>query len=174
MKAKLWICEICGDPYIGYKNPTNCPFCGANGKHIKPFKKAKPEFNIELNEKDKTNAEHALQVETSNSTFYYCAAEKTPEPEAKKLFKALAKIETEHASIWKKILKLNETPKGTAECTTDYKQNLNESHARESRAIEFYKTAAKQSTHPRIKQIFKALVEVESDHLHLSEERGAK
>ena len=27
--VKLWRCEICGDPYIGDKPPTNCPFCGA-------------------------------------------------------------------------------------------------------------------------------------------------
>ncbi|MEM4598458.1 MAG: ferritin family protein [Candidatus Diapherotrites archaeon] len=172
--AKLWVCEICGDPYIGYAPPTCCPFCGARGRHIKEFKDAKPNFEVELNAKDRENSEHALQVEVSNSTFYFCAAEKTNDPEAKKLFKALGKVEAEHANIWKKILKLKEIPKGNDVCTADYSKNLQESHARETRAIEFYRRAASEATHPRIKQIFDALVEVETDHLHLSEERGAK
>jgi len=50
---------------------------------------------------------------------------------------------------------------------------LNESHERETRAIAFYRQAAEESDHERLKQIFKALVEIETDHLHLSEERLA-
>ena len=38
-------------------------------------------------------------------------------------------------------------------------------------AIDFYKQAAEESDHERLKQIFKALVEIETDHLHLSEVR---
>jgi rubrerythrin len=48
---------------------------------------------------------------------------------------------------------------------------LEDSHARETRAIEFYKKAAEESENERVKEIFKAFVEVETDHLHLSEER---
>ena len=33
--VKLWRCEICGDPYIGEEPPADCPFCGADKKHIK-------------------------------------------------------------------------------------------------------------------------------------------
>ncbi|MCX6802227.1 MAG: ferritin [Candidatus Diapherotrites archaeon] len=174
MEAKLWVCEICGDPYIGYAPPTACPFCGARGRYIKEFRDAKVEFDVKLNEKDRANAEHALQVEVSNSTFYFCAAEKTPDAEAKKLFKALGKVEAEHAVIWKKLLKLKEIPKGTDECAENYMKNLQDSHARETRAIEFYRSAAKEAANARVKQVFEALVEVETDHLQLSEARGAK
>ncbi|MDD5773987.1 MAG: ferritin family protein [bacterium] len=169
--VKLWRCEICGDPYIGNNPPDNCPFCGAHKQYIKEVKNAGVNFNVELNEKDKTNAEHALQVEISNSTFYFCAAEKTDDPEGKLLFKALAKIEAEHAAIWKKILKLSSVPKGNETCHITNKENLGESHARETRAIEFYKKSSKESKNNRIKQIFEALVEIETDHLYLSEER---
>jgi rubrerythrin len=48
---------------------------------------------------------------------------------------------------------------------------LKESHAREETAIAFYKKAAEESDNARLKQIFTALVEIETDHLHLSEER---
>ena len=169
--AKLWRCEICGDPYIGDAAPANCPFCGAKGKHIKEFKDAKVNFDVELNEKDKANVEHALKVEISNAAFYFCAAEKTPEEEGKKLFKALGKVEAEHASIWRKILKLDSVSKGDDTCKIEYKENLKESHTRETNAIEFYKKAASESGNERVKQLFEAVVDVEKDHLKLSEKR---
>jgi len=169
--VKLWRCEICGDPYIGYEPPANCPFCGAKKKYMKEFKEAKVNFDVELNERDKANAEYALQVEVSNTTFYFCAARKVKEEEGQKLFKALGKVEAEHASVWKKILKLDSIPKGDDTCSEDYKTDLEDSHARETKAIEFYKKAATESENERVKQIFKSFVEVETDHLRLSEER---
>ena len=169
--VKLWRCEICGDPYIGESAPDNCPFCGAHKKYIKEAKEANVNFDVELNEKDKANAERALQVEISNAAFYFCAAEKTDDEEGKLLFKVLGKVEAEHASVWRKILKLDSIPKGDDPCHVSNKENLEDSHARETRAIEFYKKAAEKSENPRVKQIFEALVEVETDHLKLSEER---
>ena len=95
--TKLWRCEICGDPYIGDAAPANCPFCGAKQKFMKEFADAQVNFDVELSEKDRANAERALQVEVSNATFYFCAAEKVEELEGKKLFKILGKVEAEHA-----------------------------------------------------------------------------
>jgi rubrerythrin len=172
--VKLWRCEICGDPYIGDAAPANCPFCGAREEHIKEFKDAKADFDVELNEKDKANAEKALEVEVSNAAFYFCAAKKVKELEGQKLFKALGKVEDEHASIWKKILKLDAKPTADDSCSEDYAEDLQDSHDRETRAIEFYRKAAAESENQRVKEIFEALVIVETDHLKLSAERGAK
>lgn len=170
----LWRCEICGDPYIGDAPPKNCPFCGAHQKYIKVAKVAKATFDVELNKKDRENAEHALKVEVSNSVFYFCAAGKTDDAEGRMLFKALGKIEAEHASIWRKILKLVKTPEGREQCHVQNSENLEDSHARETRAIEFYSMAAGEAENPRVKEIFQSLVEIETDHLHLSEERLKK
>ena len=137
--VKLWRCEICGDPYIGEEPPANCPFCGAHRKHIKEAKLAEVNFDVELGEKDKANAEKALQVEVSNAAFYFCAAKKTDDEEGKLLFKALGKVEAEHASVWRKILKLDKVPEASETCDVENKKNLENSHARETRAIEFYK-----------------------------------
>ena len=158
--VKLWRCEICGDPYIGNEPPANCPFCGAHRKYIKEAKEAKVNFDVSLSDKDKANAERALEVEISNAAFYFCAAKETDDAEGKLLFKALGKVEAEHASIWKKILKLDKIPEGSDPCHSSNKENLEESHARETRAIEFYKKAAEESDNDRVKQIFNALVEV--------------
>lgn len=169
--VKLWRCIICGDPYVGNTPPENCPFCGAHQVYIQEAKQAAVSFDVTLGDKDRANVEQALKVEISNSSFYFCAAEKTDDAEGKLLFKALGKIEAEHAAIWKKILKLANIPLGEESCFTENVHNLKESHARETRAINFYKRAASESDSARVKQIFEALAEVETDHLHLSEER---
>ncbi len=170
----LWRCEICGDPYIGGSPPRNCPFCGAKQKYIKIVKKAKVNWDVELNETDKTNVERALQVELSNAAFYGCAEKKTDDEEGKLLFKILKKVEAEHASIWRKILKLEKTDSLNEECFIENNQNLEESHRREEKAIAFYRKAEKEATNKRVKEIFKALIEVEEDHLKLSEQRLKK
>ena len=167
----LWRCLICGDPYVGEEPPANCPFCGAHRRYITEAKKAVVNYDLQLNEVDKANVEHALEVEVSNASFYFCAAEKTDDAEGKLLFKALGKVEAEHASIWKKILKLPAVPQKKEECMNANKENLQESNRRETRAIGFYRKASAEAANLRIKQIFTALVEVETDHLQLSEER---
>jgi len=170
--VKLWRCLICGDPYIGTSPPSNCPFCGAPVEYIVEAKDAEVNFDVALNATDLKNAEKALEVEVSNAQFYYCAAVKTDDDEGMQLFKALGKVEEEHASVWKKILKLDkvEIPESD-ECSTLNIDNLKESHARETRAINFYKEAAEESTNTRVKEIFEAFVKVETDHLELSQER---
>lgn len=169
--VKLYRCQICGDGYIGVNPPTNCPFCGAHTEYIVEAKEAVVNFDVPLSAKDRANAEHALQVEISNSAFYMCAANKTDDSEGKILFKALGKIEAEHASVWRKILKRDSVAPGNDACHVENVKNLKESHERETRAIHFYRKAAAEADHPRIKQIFEALVDIETDHLHLSEAR---
>jgi len=168
---KLWRCRICGDPYVGDEPPANCPFCGAHRKYIVEAKDADVSFDVQINEKDLGNAKPALEVEVSNAAFYFCAAKKTDDPEGKLLFKALGKIEAEHAAIWRKILKLDKIPEGSEECFEINRDNLNESHRRETRAIEFYSKSAADAKNMRIKELFTALVEIETDHLSLSEQR---
>ena len=111
-------------------------------------------------------------MEISNNIFYKCSAKKVKEIDGKKLFKILAKVEMEHASVWRKILNLDkvEFPKYD-KCASEYNQNLEESHSREDRAIKFYGQAAAEAKNARVKEIFQAFVEVETDHLHLSEAR---
>ena len=170
--VKLFRCRICGDPCVGESKPSRCPFCGAFENFVVEAKDYNETFDVELNEKDRANSEKALEVEISNAVFYFCAAEKTDDKEGKQLFKALGKVEAEHASIWRKILKLpKEQLEKSDACTASNQENLQESHAREDKAIKFYSEAAAESENKRVKQIFAALVQVETDHLKLSEER---
>ncbi len=169
--VRLWICEICGDAYIGDEAPSNCPFCGSRQRYMKPYAKAVVSYDVELNDTDRANVERALEVEVSNATFYFCAAKKTNDAEGKKLFKILGKVEKEHASVWKKVLDLDLVPDGNESCWIETMKNLEDSHARERRAIEFYSHAAEVAADARVKEIFEAFIEVERDHLALSEQR---
>jgi rubrerythrin len=172
--VNVFVCKICGEAYIGEEIPSRCPFCGAYQKYLVNAKDYddKGDWDVKLNETDKKNVEKALEVEVSNTIFYKCSSKKTPELEGQKLFKILSKVENEHASIWKKILKLDKVNfPDYDKCAAKYKPNLEESHQREETAVKFYGQAAKEAKNPRVKEIFKALVEVETDHLHLSEQR---
>jgi rubrerythrin len=172
--VNVFVCKICGEAYIGEEAPSRCPFCGAHKKHFVNAKdyNDKGDWDVQLNDTDKKNAEKALEVEVSNTIFYKCSSKKTPELEGQKLFKILSKVENEHASVWKKILKLDKVDfPDYNKCAPKYKPNLEESHQREERAIKFYGQAAKEAANSRVKEIFQAFVEVETDHLHLSEQR---
>ncbi len=170
--VKVYICKICGDAYIADNPPPRCPFCGAYPQYLTELNGFKPNYDVELNEIDRKNAEHALEVEVSNTMFYKCAGAKSNTFEGQKIFKYLKKVEEEHAMVWKKILKLDtvDFPENN-QCAVETKANLQESHKREERAINFYKKAAAEATNPRVKEIFSAFVEVETDHLDVSEKR---
>ncbi len=171
---KLWRCQICGDPYLGEEKPRNCPFCGAHERSL--VLQGDYENRIGkvegLTDVSKKNLEAALKLEINNTQFYACASKKSKEDEAKNLFKALSKIESEHASLISKALGITKPPIEEADiCGADYKKNLQESHRREERAIKNYGRFLSEAAEPRAQEIFSALVSIESDHLSLSEER---
>jgi len=170
---KLWRCMICGDPYLGEEKPRNCPFCGAHERYIVEQTEYKDPVIESLSDVSKENLEAALQLETNNAEFYACASRKANTDEMKNMFKALSKVESEHASVISKALKIAKPEINLAnnECQADDMANLEESHVREERAIKKYGKFLSEATEPRVQEIFSAVIAVESDHLSLSEER---
>lgn len=170
MKMKVFRCRICGDPYVGFEKPTNCPFCGAYSNYIVDAGNWVDENSeVEFNETSKRNLEKALEVEMSNASFYYCAAEHAQDKVCQSMFKALAKIEAEHASTISKILSIPkpDISKVNVSCKRNDLENIEESSRREERALEFYGKAAEEAEDERIGEVFSALVEIEKDHLNL-------
>jgi rubrerythrin len=45
---KTYICQICGDAYIGSEKPSECPFCGARSHFIKTGKESNPIVNQKI------------------------------------------------------------------------------------------------------------------------------
>jgi rubrerythrin len=160
---------ICGDPYIGFEKPTNCPFCGAHEKYIVPAGEWKDTNKVELTEESRKNLEATLQLEISNAEFYLCVSRTSRNEEIRAMFKALSKVESEHASTVCKILRI-EKPKiefNKDLCSSDDEATLEEADKRENRAVHLYTEFLKQSSEPRVKQVFTALIEIECDHIDL-------
>jgi len=170
-KIKVFRCRICGDPYIGTEAPTRCPFCGALTDYFVEADEWNPnEFSVDLTPVEKKNLEAALQLELDNAAFYDCAkaqAEQKQDQYHLAKFKALMKVEREHASAISKFLQMSRPDLEKKMCSTDMKANTQEGWERENRAIKAYTTFRDEATSPRLKEFFNALVEIETDHLDL-------
>jgi len=116
MKVKLFRCLICGDPYVGEEPPKNCPFCGAPVNYIVPAEKYNVKDLVQpISEKSRQNVEAAIQLEVSNASFYNCARNCEADNYGKQLFRALAKVEAEHAALLSKAIG-KEAPQIDKEC----------------------------------------------------------
>ncbi len=167
---KVFRCWICGETYLGEEKPTDCPYCGADKEFLKPGEEYELP-DVELSERSKKNLEDALELEVDNATFYYCAYNKAEGPRAEGMFKRLAKVEAEHAEAICLFLDIDEPDidKNLEKCSEEFSENVKDAHARETRAINHYKKFAEEAEEPRVKELFEALVEIESDHLELHE-----
>lgn len=167
----VYRCLICGDPYMGKDKPSNCPFCGATDLYIvKASEWIDENLSIgALTDISRKNLETALQLEVNNAPFYRDAMAKTKNIELQGIFKYLSKIEAEHASVVKKILKceLPEPETGKEVAIDNDRENISSAHEREKAATAFYRQAADESVEPRVKRVFIALSEIESDHIDL-------
>ena len=173
-KVKVFRCRICGDPYIGTEAPIQCPFCGASQQLFVEAHDWNPdEFNVSLSEVSRSNLEAALQLELDNAAFYDCAknaADKAVDHYSLAKFKALMKVEREHASAISKFLKISRPELEKQACNANAKVNTKEGFEREDRAIKAYAKFRDEATEPRLKEFFGALVEIETDHLDLHAE----
>jgi len=173
MTVKTWRCLICGDPYVGEGKPTHCPFCGAAEEHIVPAKEYKEPVVGELSDISKQNILDAIKLEVSNSQFYFCASRAAADIELKARFKALGKVEAEHASLLSKMIGAQKPliDINSDECPGEDNALVKESQIRESGAVEHYQQFLEQATEPRVRQIFKTLVEIETTHIELAESK---
>ena len=170
-KVKVFRCRICGDPYIGSEAPKQCPFCGAQQRFfVEAQDWNSDEFNVTLSDISRKNLEAALQLELDNAAFYDCAknaADKAGDHYSLAKFKALMKVEREHASAISKFLKISTPEIEKHACNQDFKTNSIEGFRREDRAIKAYAKFRDEAVESRLKEYFGALVEIETDHLNL-------
>eukprot|EP01028_Stygiella_incarcerata_P008717 TRINITY_DN3889_c0_g1_i1.p1 TRINITY_DN3889_c0_g1~~TRINITY_DN3889_c0_g1_i1.p1 ORF type:complete len:221 (-),score=55.02 TRINITY_DN3889_c0_g1_i1:301-963(-) len=178
MIVQLWRCPVCGDTYIGAAQPPNCPFCGVDGHQFVLVKEwvAREGLDIpvpNLSEVSIRNIQQAIIGEYADRDFYRSAAETTDLDEAKRFFKFLSKIENEHASLLKKMLKFAKAkiPEPLEpETTTDLMDSLDRSFHREEEAVVLYKRFAEEATEERVKYVFTNLAEVEASHSYIGQD----
>ena len=138
-----------------------------------PIEHWKDTNNVELTSVSRKNLEKSLEIEISNAEFYMCVSQVSKNENVRGMFKALSKVEAEHAVVDSKLLKVTkpqiELKKNL--CSGDDKKSIEESLMRERRAVSLYTQFLAEATEPRIKEVFGALIEVESDHIALDEEK---
>ncbi len=173
--VKVLRCRICGDPYIGTEAPSRCPFCGSKSKYLIDAAEWDPsEFEVELSDKSRANLEAALELEIDNTAFYECSmneAKASGDEYYIAEFKALKKVEAEHASAICKFLKISTPPLPDTSCSADMLVDTKEGWERESRAIKAYTQFRGEAVESRIQEFFGALIEIETDHLQLHAEK---
>ena len=167
---KVYRCRICGEVYIGKEKPNSCPFCGAHEDYLVLAKEWKLLRSETLSDITRENLKKALDLEINNTNFYKVASEKSRDVYFSSMFKGLSKVEREHASAICKHLGI-EKPDSTAgleRATDSDRANIEEANRGEMRAVKFYGQAFNQAPEEEIKEFFKALTEIESDHIALT------
>ena len=169
---KVFKCKICQEGYLGDAPPTHCPFCGAHQQYmIEAGDFELPEYT--LTDVSRRNLEEALDLEIGNAEFYFCAAASADNVADATMFKRLGKVESEHAStIVKELNKQSpDINRDKDMCSGMNPDNLKESNQRETNAIVHYTRFLDEATEERIKEIFTSIIEIEKDHLSLTDGR---
>lgn len=169
---KTYICEICGDAYIGDDKPSQCPFCGAGRGFIKNGSEAKPVVNetIEVNDNERENLMKTLELEIHANAIYLCMAGKTDKYEIKAMYKRLAKVELEHAVIVTKILKIEKPADAGVICADTDRENFDITIDLEDNASKLYTQFAQEAENANLKKFWGALSIVEKEHIELIKE----
>lgn len=161
-------CQVCGEVYLGQAAPDRCPFCGAAGKEL-----VTPTYWIDygklaLSPEDAAYIEKAIQLENDNSAFYKACAQKAETRITQSIFKRLSKQELEHAELLMNMLGKGVPGPSEVSCPDDDSEKFAESHRREKRAIRYYLEVADKAQHPRVREVMRALSDIESEHLQIS------
>ncbi|NQS99822.1 MAG: ferritin-like domain-containing protein [Candidatus Omnitrophica bacterium] len=167
----VYRCRICGEVYIGKEKSESCPFCGAPEKYFVAAGDWTLIMTKELSDITRENLNKALELEIDNTNFYQAVSKKTKDVYVQGMFKGLSKVEREHASTICKHLRIEKPNSdiGSDKAVGSDQDNIKESNRRERRAVKFYSQAASQAVEPEFKDFFKALIQIESDHIVLTD-----
>lgn len=165
---KMYRCRICGETYLGYEAPSQCPFCGAHHEFLVAPEAYPADVNdIQPTEVELADLEAAIEVERSNTRFYLGMAQRHDNDALRSAYKRLSKIESEHCSLFCKLAK---QPKPAdllepGETNGDWAADIAESLQREQRASALYAEFVTRATSPRLREVFEAVAAVERDHI---------
>lgn len=168
----VYRCRICGEVYIGKIKPHSCPFCGAHQNYLVSAEQWSLIRAGRFSDISEENLEKALELEIGNTNFYMAASERSKDIYVQSMFKGLSKVEREHASAICKYLGILKPESGVFSdgAVGSDRENAEEANRREKRAVKFYGEASRQAREPEIKEFFTALMQIESDHIVLTEQ----
>jgi rubrerythrin/rubredoxin len=167
---KMYRCRICGETYLGYEAPSQCPFCGAH----REFMIAPEDYPAGINdvrptEIERADLEAAIDVERSNTHFYLGMAERHDNDTLRSTYKRLANVEAEHCSLFCKLAGMAKPGDllSPGDTTGSWESDIAESLTREKRASALYAEFMTRATSERVREVFEAVAAVERDHIDL-------
>lgn len=153
----------------------NCPFCGVSKIYLDSEKEIYRVEDKNLDIQSLQVLDHAMKLEVFNGEFYKEASELAIDDKAKKIFKDLSNIEFMHAKIHKRLGGFENLPKLHKPDYTKHNTDkllFEEAYKREEHAILFYKKNSNKVFSNIIKDVFKALSDVEKQHETITNEHA--
>jgi rubrerythrin len=166
---KTFICQICGDAYIGTEKPHDCPFCGATINFMKLGNEATPIITQkeEIGEVSRKNLMETLSLERKATALYNCMSDKAEKYEIRAMYKRLAKVEQQHAMVVTQLLGMATPEIDSENCSDDLAENFRKTIELEDTATNLYVRFAKEATEKNVRIFFTALSQVERGHIEL-------
>jgi len=165
---KPWRCQICGETYLGSEAPDRCPYCGAEGENVKSAAYYLEYGEVEMSEQSRKDCLEALRLELNNEKFYEKCAEEAENQISRAIFKRLGKQEGEHAEVFEDMLGEEIELKEEVQIPDNDYDRFTEAHEHEKMAIDFYLKVARRAPEKRVKDVFRAISDVENEHLIMS------
>ncbi len=168
--SKLFVCNICGEPYIGGEAPDDCPFCGAPRKFITRIDEFSPLWSSDLTEQEEKDVKETVELEV-NAAAYYKDVSDSNEKYSKmnRLFKQLARVEEEHAEVACKLLGIDEPEMKGEKSKGSTRKDLERTKELERDATVKYKKFLARAENENVKKFFEALIHAEQGHLDYTE-----
>jgi rubrerythrin len=167
--VKLYVCKVCGEPYLGEEAPNDCPFCGSPKNYMRSFEEYAELWDTKLSEQEKKGLKETLNLEI-NATAYYLNVSKQSKRYSKnnRLFKQLARVEQEHANIVAKFLNIKLPEIKGEETRGSLEKDLERTKILEVEAIKKYQELFQSSQSPNLKNFYLALIHAEKGHRDIS------
>lgn len=165
---RLLRCRICGETFLGTDAPSHCPFCGAHREYFVDTLDYPEDINeVPITEIERDDLHAAIELERSNTRFYLAVASHRDDLRLSSAYKRLAKVEAEHCSLFCKLASVAKPADllEPGDASDDWCENIEDSAAREKRATSLYALFADRATNERIREVFHAVSEVETDHI---------
>jgi rubrerythrin/rubredoxin len=166
---KPYRCRLCGETYLGEGAPDRCPYCGAAGKYLVPAAEWADLAGAQAGDPETADlCRGALDLEVSNSAFYQKSRRAAELAVNGAIFNRLAKQELEHAEVFARLLGLS-APTLPEEVSPEADADkFTEAHRRENRALRYYEDAAARAKGENVREVFRAVSEIELEHLRIS------
>ncbi len=162
--SDLFVCNICGEPYIGGEAPDDCPFCGAPRKFITRIDEFSPLWTSDLTEQEEKDVKETVELEVNAAAYYkYVSDSNEKYSKMNRLFKQLARVEEEHVEVACKLLGIDEPEMKGERSRGSAKKDL------ERDATVKYKKFLARAENENVKKFFEALIHAEQGHLDYTE-----